>query len=507
MPVGVMRTVVATLVLLAIVISPANGATTYTVNSTGDDGDATAGDGACETATGNGVCTLRAALEEVDAGTGGDAIHFNIDDATDSGCNAATHDCMIRLGGELPSIFQPVSIDGSTQPGSSCGDLWSGTAPIWHILITSGGSAAYSGLSIDGDQSTVRGLAITGFAPGLDISCSGLSVTCARLYGNVDGLRAHGAAHLIGGPSAGDGNLVSANQNDGIVIVDATGVTIQGNFVGTNAAGTAADGNAGNGITLVGSSTCTVGGTGAREKNLSSANGNGIRMEDSPETQHHATDNTVIGNYVGADITGATTLCNGNDIVDGGVNTTLSDNIVCPVMVGCCAFQGDSGVTCVDDTFPGVRVTDTSYCQALSDTYLHGDTALYANRSSNCSTPGDLQSQCVPEGEATATPLPTTPTVTALPTASATPTADATATPTPIPCLGDCDGSRTVTVDELVRGVSIALGTLSLSACPTFDQNGDREVSVSELINAVNNALDGCPASLRPGLRATRMRL
>jgi len=75
-----------------------------------------------------------------------------------------------------------------------------------------------------------------------------------------------------------------------------------------------------------------------------------------------------------------------------------------------------------------------------------------------------------------------------------TPTATLTATPTPtttaIPCVGDCDNSGTVTVDELVRGVSLVLG--NGVPCPQFDANDDGTVTVDELLTAVNNALHGC---------------
>src|SRR5437764_10463699 len=50
----------------------------FVVNSTGDGNDAFPGDGQCETAVGNGVCTLRAAIEEANAHTGGDGISFSI---------------------------------------------------------------------------------------------------------------------------------------------------------------------------------------------------------------------------------------------------------------------------------------------------------------------------------------------------------------------------------------------------------------------------------------------
>ncbi|MBI4518996.1 MAG: hypothetical protein HY699_24660 [Deltaproteobacteria bacterium] len=59
-------------------------------------------------------------------------------------------------------------------------------------------------------------------------------------------------------------------------------------------------------------------------------------------------------------------------------------------------------------------------------------------------------------------------------------------------CTGDCDGDGNVTVDELVTGVNIALGTFSDEPCPVFDANLDGEVTVDELVMAVNNALNGC---------------
>jgi len=52
-----------------------------------------------------------------------------------------------------------------------------------------------------------------------------------------------------------------------------------------------------------------------------------------------------------------------------------------------------------------------------------------------------------------------------------------------------------VTVDELVRGVKIALQTLSLSDCPEFDTSGDRTVTVDEIVQAVGATLSGCDRS------------
>jgi hypothetical protein len=80
------------------------------------------------------------------------------------------------------------------------------------------------------------------------------------------------------------------------------------------------------------------------------------------------------------------------------------------------------------------------------------------------------------------------------PTRSPTPTV----TPTPVGCVGDCNKDSAVTVDELVRGVNIALGVLPLSQCAALDLDGDDKVSVDELVTAVSAALVGCPNPATP---------
>lgn len=98
----------------------------------------------------------------------------------------------------------------------------------------------------------------------------------------------------------------------------------------------------------------------------------------------------------------------------------------------------------------------------------------------------------------TATATPTTALATA--TASHTPTVTApppsptpTETPTVVACVGDCNGDGEVGINELILGVSIALGLQPLEECPAFDPSGNGRVDISELIEAVNNSLGGCP--------------
>ena len=67
-----------------------------------------------------------------------------------------------------------------------------------------------------------------------------------------------------------------------------------------------------------------------------------------------------------------------------------------------------------------------------------------------------------------------------------------TVSPASRPCAGDCTGSGSVRISDLITGVSIALGARSLSACPSLDTNVSGMVEINELIVAVNNALRGC---------------
>jgi prepilin-type processing-associated H-X9-DG protein len=59
-------------------------------------------------------------------------------------------------------------------------------------------------------------------------------------------------------------------------------------------------------------------------------------------------------------------------------------------------------------------------------------------------------------------------------------------------CVGDCNSSGDVQINELVIGVNIALGSADLSACPSYDVNNNGQVDINELVLAVNNALNGC---------------
>lgn len=61
-----------------------------------------------------------------------------------------------------------------------------------------------------------------------------------------------------------------------------------------------------------------------------------------------------------------------------------------------------------------------------------------------------------------------------------------------IACPGDCGQDGVVSVNELIKGVNMALGMQLENACPMFDTDGSGVVTIDELIGAVRTALHGC---------------
>ena len=59
-------------------------------------------------------------------------------------------------------------------------------------------------------------------------------------------------------------------------------------------------------------------------------------------------------------------------------------------------------------------------------------------------------------------------------------------------CPGDCNGDRSTTVDELIRGVRVVMGNGPHGECSAFDLDGSGKTTVDELVLAVGSALNGC---------------
>ena len=150
------------------------------------------------------------------------------------------------------------------------------------IKNTIGGTAAGDGNIISGNDD--RGVDIQGGSNTLVLGNTiGLDAAGTEATPNgKDGILISAAStgDTIGGTTSGAGNLISSNQNNGILSNGNTGLLIQGNTIGTDVTGELNRGNGGDGVMIQGSSAITIGGSVKGAGNLISANsGNGISLE------------------------------------------------------------------------------------------------------------------------------------------------------------------------------------------------------------------------------------
>ena len=196
---------------------------------------------------------------------------------------------------------------GSTNTGPNAGSASDGIA----IYGDSSGSSTNNVVEGNFLGTDVKGAAALGNALfGVDIFSGGGVQTVAN--------------NTIGGVAPGTGNLISANATGGVRIVGsgAADNLVEGNLIGTNAAGTASLGNEADGIDIVsGANDNTIGGTVSAARNVISGNaGVGVYLISS--TTNH---NLVIGNYIGTDVTGMHAL--GNALWGLGVNNAPANQI------------------------------------------------------------------------------------------------------------------------------------------------------------------------------------
>ncbi len=321
---------------LAGVVSLPLAAATFTVTNTND----------------SGAGSLRQAILDANANPGLDTIAFNIPGPGVHTITPAT---------PLDPISDAVTIDGYTQPGSSVNTDPVATNAVLTIELdgTVAGPPSNTGLRFftPGGNSTMQGLVINRWPYGIHTAGSGTHT----IRGNFVGIDPTGSfaranaingidlgspgGDVVGGPTPADRNLICGNGASGIQSQE-PGVVIQGNLIGTDAAGTVAIPN-GIGVGASAPSNNTVLG------NVISGNGTGL-----------VAFNIIIqGNKIGTTADGTGPLGNSGNgydsgIVDpagltiGGTGAGEGNEI---------AFNGGAGIKLnggVNDTFRGNSIHD-----------------------------------------------------------------------------------------------------------------------------------------------------
>jgi parallel beta-helix repeat protein len=151
----------------------------------------------------------------------------------------------------------------------------------------------------------------------------GTDATGTKDLGNADvGVNVTRASSTIGGVTAGERNVISGNDIDGVYLVDASGNKVTGNYIGTDKNGTAPLGNTEDGVHISNAPDNVVGGTTAGERNLISGNhGVGVDIEGASATGNRILSNSIFANgLLGIDLGGDGTTANDPGDPDTGPN-------------------------------------------------------------------------------------------------------------------------------------------------------------------------------------------
>ena len=250
----------------------------------------------------SGAGTLRQAILDANANAGPDTIAFNI-----AGSGVHT----ITLASALAPITSPVTIDGYTQAGASANThpFGQGLNTVLRIQVT-GGAGVGTCFSVQADNTTVKGLVTNGCTTSVDIQ----SGSNNRVEGNFFGTDPAGTQRLVdsgnqvfvgNAPSAHVGGSTPAARN----LITACGVAVQasaannGADIQGNIIGIAASGD----VLLTppcGSATFPIvvdGPNGQVVRNVIAGGSSGIYLQGS-------SGKSARGNYVGTDVTGTVVL-------------------------------------------------------------------------------------------------------------------------------------------------------------------------------------------------------
>jgi hypothetical protein len=382
--------------------------------------------------------------------TRGNTVEGNYIGTDASGTSAIGNDVGVRLqGGPYNTVGGTTTGERNVISGNGDGVVIAGSSNVVvkgnYVGTNASGTEALpngSGVLIEDHalNNTIGGTTsgernvISGNGNGVEIE--GWLTTGNMVKGNYIGTDASGSGALpndtgvkiwnraydntIGGTSAGARNVISGNLQEGVFISDGgtTGNVLKGNYIGTNASGTAGLPNGAQGVAIgVGAQDNTIGGTGAGEGNLIAYNeDDGVWVYDTGTTG-----NTIRGNSIHS---------NGGKGIVNDANTELAP----PTITGFGSVLGTACANCTVDIYSDDEdegrvyegsttangAGNWSFSGSLEGPNITATATDAAGNTSEFSAP-----VAVPEPTATPSPTPTptrTPTPTPSPTPGATPT-------------------------------------------------------------------------------------
>ena len=263
------------------------------VNSVGDMETAEAGDGHCD--TGNNVeingedvpeCTLRAAIQEVNAGGWEGSIEFDI---------PGPEPHSINVDSALPAIEKQTIITGFGL-GSSKLNLIQNKVPTIELSgVSAGGTADGLTLGTSASGTLIEGLSIVSFGGNgvliladnvvLKSNYIGTNTSGAVNIGNSKSgiVINQGAGNIIGGNNPDDRNVISGNSKNGVEIISGSLNQVIGNWIGLLPDSSGVLGNVEAGVNISEGSNHAVGAftdtPGMAPGNVISGNGDGLIID------------------------------------------------------------------------------------------------------------------------------------------------------------------------------------------------------------------------------------
>jgi autotransporter-associated beta strand protein len=320
---------------------------------------------------GNPECTLPSMIQYLDANGGGKA-RFDIPDIIPYCINDVY---TITPTTWLPAITQPITVDGSSQPG------YSGT-PIIDV------DGVYGGFTVSAGPSIVQDVAVT--------NCSGSGVTIDDPGGNdnvngcyigldpdgetVAGNLGYGVEIIDSSGNTLVKNVISANTSGGIHITgtDSVGNFVTDNYIGTNYQGTGSVGFGTQAAGVVidgGAQLNAIGGAGTADENIIAGSiGSGIVIDGPGTNDNWVQSNFIYTNGGGVAITGGAqyNTINGAEIW-GNLGTGVS------IDGSNTNHNTVAGSSLVGNTGDGVGITGGAMLNTIGGTTTQSGNVIFGN--------------------------------------------------------------------------------------------------------------------------------